>query len=475
MKKTKAITLVALIITIVVLLILATVTVTELTGNGIIAKTKEAAFRAEMAEIREQIDSKILKQDILNASNPLFTTHPTNEEVANWDGNLKREIIYWGQVNIGVNEITKEYATAYAEEIFRDYDLLDRLYYVDSVTAGGKTKTYLYDQQADIVYKIPKTTIGLMVVHSIEELNNNRGIEPIENIIDIPSSVVTVGQKSYFEPDLEGFNIDKTSIIYYEERDPNSTSEDPLGTLVVPYSQYLENGKQRQIRKNNLTYTFYDYEKQMWGNILIENSTMKSYWVWIPRYAYNISGDTTNIVFMDLESEAPEGYILHSDFSDGKKGIWVSKYEPISTANTVVANFPYYIPDLTGFDPDKTYIEVYNSSTQTFTDKPLKDINNLAEFARNNNWFDYQNQQWANIKVVNDQGTTEASDDVVSWWVWIPRYAYNITGDTTSIIFIDLQDRPFDGSTLPSNYIVHSAFEDNKKGIWVSKYEPINH
>ena len=79
--------------------------------------------------------------------------------------------------------------------------------------------------------------------------------------------------------------------------------------------------------------------------------------------------------------------------------------------------------------------------------------------------FDYENQIWANIK------TTGYGIDC--WWVWIPRYAYKIESNTTSIIFIDLDNKPLDGSTLPSNYIVHSAFEDGKKGIWTSKYEPI--
>ena len=67
------------------------------------------------------------------------------------------------------------------------------------------------------------------------------------------------------------------------------------------------------------------------------------------------------------------------------------------------------------------------------------------------------------------------TDGVESWWVWIPRYAYSITGNNTYIIFIDTENRPLDGSsnTLPSNYIVHSAFEDGKKGIWASKFEPI--
>ena len=278
--------------------------------------------------------------------------------------------------------------------------------------------------------------------------------------------MVTVEGITHYEPNLAGFNLDKTSIVYYEVRDENSTDTTQLATEVVPVEDYIKNGKQRTIQKGNTTYEFYNYAKQRWANILVENNDMKSYWVWIPRYSYK-EGDVSDIKFIDLDTQPEEGYIVHSDFADGKKGIWVSKYEPIQTANTTVANFPYYLPDLTGFNRDNTYIEVYNKEENKFDETPLNQINDIKDFAKKNNWFNYNEQIWANIRVYEPESKTE------SWWVWIPRYAYSITGNTTSIIFIDLDNKPLDGSTLPSNYIVHSAFEDGKKGIWASKYEPI--
>ncbi len=75
-------------------------------------------------------------------------------------------------------------------------------------------------------------------------------------------------------------------------------------------------------------------------------------------------------------------------------------------------------------------------------------------------------QIWANIKVV--------SEGVETWWVWIPKYAYNITGVETTIIFLDESGNPIDGSTLPSNYIPHPAFNGGLTGIWASKYETSN-
>ena len=340
------------------------------------------------------------------------------------------------------------------------------MYFVDQEEEGDKK--FLYDINADIVYKVASTRVGIYKVHSIEELNVARGIEEVRVIKDISESV-TVDNISHYEPDLSGFALEKTSIVYYDENIQTS--------IEISAEEYLQNGKQRtivkQIDTETVTYTFFNYSEQRWANILVEDSGIKSYWVWIPRYAYKISGNETLIEFIGLDnkplngSELPNDYIVHSAFGDNLKGIWVSKYEPINTPNQKVANFPHYIPDMTGFNPDNTYIEVYNSETESFEETKLKDIKDLTKFAKENNWFNYNEQVWANIKVVNPETKVE------SWWVWIPRYAYNITGNETSIKFIDLNNNPLDGSTLPSNYIVHSAFGDDLKGIWASKYEPI--
>ena len=286
--------------------------------------------------------------------------------------------------------------------------------------------------------------------------------EPIKGtIIRDESRMVEVDGISYYEPDLSGFILENTKLVYY--------SQDMKTTKIVSAQEYIENGKQRIIEKEGKKYELYNYKQKLWANILVENDNKQSYWVWVPRYSYQINKENheTGIKFISLEGEAEEGYIIHSNFKDGKKGIWASKYEPVQTISTQVEDYPYYIPDMTGFNPENTYIEIYNKETKKFSETKLKDIDNLQVFARNNNWFDYQNKIWANIKTVNPNNNTE------SWWVWIPRYAYNITGKQTSIIFIDTNNNPLTGGSLPSNYVVHPSFNNDKRGIWVSKYEPV--
>lgn len=89
-----------------------------------------------------------------------------------------------------------------------------------------------------------------------------------------------------------------------------------------------------------------------------------------------------------------------------------------------------------------------------------------------NEWYDYQEGkgQWANAKTEDG-----------SFWVWIPRYAYKISGQTVEIIFLKGEDNSqMDGNSIPSDYLVHPAFTKDVTtggwsqeitGFWVSKVE----
>ena len=60
-KQKQGITLIALIVTIIVLLILAGITVATLTGdNGLLTKTSEAQFRTEIAQYKEELDLSVI-------------------------------------------------------------------------------------------------------------------------------------------------------------------------------------------------------------------------------------------------------------------------------------------------------------------------------------------------------------------------------------------------------------------------------
>ena len=479
--KIKGITLIALVVTIVVLLIISGVSINMLTGdNGVIIRATEAAFRTEMASIREQVDYRLIECQMRNKKiTSIFKEKVTIEDAKKWDTELKVEVIYWGQYETGLTELTRKYVKKNWENILTKGDenteYVDNLYYVDKKTAQEEHK-YIYDSNVNIVYKVKPSKVGKYKVHSVEELDyqqkNGSDKRPTGGTeISCDSQIVSAGSSSScYEPDLSGFIKEKTTIVYY-----NGTQEVEVGA-----DQYLAKGSTsgRTTVVNNVTYEFYNYDAQKWANIKVKNSGIETWWVWIPRYAYKIDGTTTDIVFINLENknaktgaDLEEGYIVHPAFDGGLKGIWVSKYEPSMVANTEVEEIPFYMPDMQGFDPQNTYIEIYNGE-DGFTEKKLADIQDLTQFAKNNKWYDYHNKVWANIKVVNTQGTESKVDDIETWWVWIPRYAYSITGTNTSILFVDTADNPVTGESLPSNYVIHPAFDGGLRGIWVSKYEP---
>ena len=107
-----------------------------------------------------------------------------------------------------------------------------------------------------------------------------------------------------------------------------------------------------------------------------------------------------------------------------------------------------------------------------------------------NDWYDYTNKMWANAVMVTSgtrdtymnasAGTTISEEDILAYYVWIPRYKYQLFNvDSTTMDPIEIQVEFEDGtptkSTGTSNgeWLTHPAFTlgtDELKGIWVGKF-----
>ena len=104
-----------------------------------------------------------------------------------------------------------------------------------------------------------------------------------------------------------------------------------------------------------------------------------------------------------------------------------------------------------------------------------------------NIWYNYGNSEWANAILVRENGTKTrdyyesalpdtviADEDILAFYVWIPRYKYSIVSSTgVQQIDIVFEDKSVTKTTGP-NYITHPAFTHDFKelsGFWVGKFE----
>ena len=135
----------------------------------------------------------------------------------------------------------------------------------------------------------------------------------------------------------------------------------------------------------------------------------------------------------------------------------------------------------------------------------------VDKYGTYNNWYDYGNQKWANAVMVTsatretymnaDVGTTIPENDILAYYVWIPRYKYKLFNATyASNTQAQVIDVTFENGTSTTgnvtctyasngaetcqnkangNWYTHPAFtminaSGNKtelKGIWVGKFE----
>ena len=143
---------------------------------------------------------------------------------------------------------------------------------------------------------------------------------------------------------------------------------------------------------------------------------------------------------------------------------------------------------------------VYKETILNGTDPVLKD--NLVPIKIANNgtvtradisseWYSYVNKEWANAVILKDEsitynnGDTIPEDNIESYFVWIPRYKYqifdegNYTGLTTktskvqtiNVVFENKDTTPSNGTTK-GTWLTHPAFTSfDSNGFWVGKFE----
>ena len=486
----KGITLITLVITIIVLLILAGVSIAMLFGdNGIITQAIWAAFATEMQGLEENIKVNQVpdaEQVLEGGVTQIFSELVSLESLPK---SLKMEIVYVRE-NLPENKepTSKYYIEDFLDVLVDENGKINGLYYVPANLATNN-EDYLYDVLTKTAFKVSATNIKGKTIHSykygckVMGIGTNTNLNNSQYILSDESDVVEVNGEKYYGPNLKGFNEVVTSAIYYDE-----------GFNAYEISLMWDKEDTNQLEIQGKAYIWYDYVEKRWANVKTVANGQEAWWVWIPRYAYKINGtNDIEIIYIDLNNkpldtekygnELPSGYIPHPSFTTDEelKGIWVSKYKPsyIKSPNEIEMSQKGIVPDVSGFDKENTYLIKYSSDgNEIKSETKLSEVSNIEEFNKNNEWYNYTNKIWANVKTV--------ANGQEAWWVWIPRYAYKLpdtSNDDTEIIFIDINNVPLDtekfGTTLPNGYIVHPAFDQDTNsggtaltGIWVSKYTP---
>ena len=105
-------------------------------------------------------------------------------------------------------------------------------------------------------------------------------------------------------------------------------------------------------------------------------------------------------------------------------------------------------------------------------------------------WYDYNAKKWANAVMVTSgtrdtymsatAGTTISESDILAYYVWIPRYKYQLFNvDSTTMDPIEIQIKFEEGipnkssGTANGEWLTHPAFTlgtDELEGIWVGKF-----
>ena len=524
-KDKKGITLIALVVTIVILLILSMVVINVITGeNGLFQRAKEASFKSKMSAIAEEYNMYLTEQKINNLD--------SNEEIKIYAGKVLKNIIQDEELDVDENNVQDirkllKNVGKTEEEYVIVYE--NKLYYVSQSKIKNNSNQTKWCQEIGIA------------IWEYNSQDDNTGIKVVNGNYELVNGVYLC------TPQLnEGFVKENTRYV-----------KDINGNLVV--------GNWINKKPDN---DWYDYKNQKWANIFLESEGIESYYVWIPRYVYKIDDEKSvtgnermDVKFVDIDNSykdpntdektdwntlQSQGYQLPEAFTwgddDSNKtsipGYWMSKYQlsefvkgdnytvnykTVATTSSIkiqeittstdkaIAKYTYAVngnilhesnsPDdytITGLAKGNKAVNVtaldsngciVGSMTKLYE---VADVNppDLTGFDKDTTfyvywdengiehneipisqnapeaWYDYGTRNWANIVTRND--------GLESYYVWIPRYQYSLNQntETSSVKFIKGTDTKTDeGYQIPEAFTWGDNGEKQLTGYWMAKYQ----
>lgn len=184
------------------------------------------------------------------------------------------------------------------------------------------------------------------------------------------------------------------------------------------------------------------------------------------KYEYYLNGDLKHTGTASDEHYIFEGLTANTTYTVNIIARNSSTNEYIGATTKKVTTNDANAPDVSAFDKDTTFYVYWDGDTEkrvSIKEKPQKE------------WYDYSNQNWANIVTTANNTTT--------YFTWIPRYEYKITSDRGNL---DTSNRRIDVTFIGTNitnsncangYKVPEAFTFNGtelSGYWITKYQLSN-
>ena len=322
-KNPKGITLVSVIITVILILILAGITISAITRNGLIEKAEEAktTYEQSQAEAKLRLVIETIRTKEIAKGN-LLTLEAIYDEIC-----LDK------QTEIEIIEVKTEET---------------------SFTSISKPTTKIKSIRVQ-AYNKYVFTIGLndekeVLINYIDEENES------EETVQTSNSIMLSSTK----------NIDSVYISdgTWSESEKVNTPKLVSGLIPIKFNEDETSGY-KELTSDKYD-TWYDYSNQHWANAITKNSNgeVTGYWVWIPRFAYKIEdGNNTNtagiikIKFLQgttnkdednnsisttyptVRNNTMQDYVVHPSFIDGSdkaynngewnseiSGYWVAKF-----------------------------------------------------------------------------------------------------------------------------------------------------
>ena len=489
--KNKGITIIALTIIIVVLLILAGVGISMLTGeNGILTKAEESKFKAMASGYLEQfelykvnykideymgkpLDDMLIKEvipDIKKEYQDRFYVYD-KKLYFSYDKEIKKEVreakwaeevgvnIFRGNIKDSVMTLNGTDTYAYSPELRNLNEFIT--YYVTGYDENGKAITKPCTEE------ITKTWYDYSegVNQWANIIINTNGLE--NHLVWIPRYVYYANDDTVVTNTSGNIKVDFCDIddkIY----DENGNITEPKEGYKVPEAFNIDSDGDGTIDiklKGFWVGKFEVSNPYALGSVRIVRTTDtqivmdKPYFTGVARF---------KIFLDDVFVEENETCLYTFNNLDANKDykVKIEIYYPDGDVNTIEEIVPAFkqanAPSIDELNKSKTWYITYDDNGNEIKTSMLEE--------QPANWYDYTAGQnkWANILVENEGQQ--------NYLVWIPRYQYKVNqySEICPVFVNDINDS-IQGYNIPEAFNIDSdangSVDIKLKGFWVGKYE----